>query len=171
MRIQQFALYLTTFINYLSSILKMTLNPLNLLQAVRNKYHGCGLDKARRRVLVIVYTCFEKGCRMKASSQCVKIEWWSGHSLPGIWMSMERKTTNLCFCTWSTSEDKLDFPLIRPFFCSFSFTVTWLLVENSSKIQVAKRVTSLKEKKTYELMFAILRKFLHIAELITKVDI
>jgi len=50
------------------------------------------------------------------------------------------------------------FQLIRPFFCSFSFTVTWLLVEKSSNIQCGEKnfvSTSVKKMKTYEMTFAM----------------
>ena len=50
-----------------------------------------------------------------------------------IWQ-IDVKSTNLYFCTWNSNKSSLDFPLKRPFFCSLSFTVPWLLVENASKI-------------------------------------
>ena len=95
---------------------------------------------------------------MKASSLPDNAEWWSGYSLE-FCILVERKFTNLYFCTWSISKDALDFPLIDHFSVGFFHCFTWLLVENSSKIQCGEKnlvSTSLRKKKTYEMMFAML---------------
>ena len=94
---------------------------------------------------------------MKASSLPDNAEWWSGYSLE-FCILVERKFTNLYFCTWSISKDALDFPLIDHFSVGFFHCFTWLLVENSSKIQCGEKnlvSTSLQKRETW-MTFAML---------------
>ena len=66
-----------------------------------------------------------------------------------------RSRGNLQICV--IIKHTLDYPLIRLFLCSFSFTVSWLLAEHFSKIQCGERnliPTSLNRKKTYEMAVA-----------------
>lgn len=72
-----------------------------------------------------IYSYFEKGCwwRRQADSSrpnaTLGIHWNSAYPCRG--------NTNLYFCTWSIRKHTLDFPLIIPFVCSFSFTFVMLL--------------------------------------------
>ena len=66
--------------------------------------------------------------------------------------------TSVFSCMGSIGKDSLDFPLMRTFFSSFSFSVIRILVENSSKIQCGEKnlvSISLKKKETLGMMFGM----------------